>query len=46
MLKLGANAVIEKPFEIDALSQLVLCLYHGAAPIPERGSAGNVVLNP
>ena len=44
--KLGANAVIEKPFDIDALSQLVLSLYHGAASIPERGSAGNVVLNP
>jgi len=35
-LTLGANAVIEKPFDIDALSQLVLSLYHGAAPIPER----------
>jgi DNA-binding NtrC family response regulator len=46
VLKLGANAVIEKPFDIDALSQIVLSLYHGAAPIPERGSAGNVVLNP
>jgi two-component system C4-dicarboxylate transport response regulator DctD len=46
VVTLGANRVVAKPFDIDALSQIVLSLYDGAASIRERESAGNVVLNP
>lgn len=42
---IGAHAVIEKPFDIDALSQVVLSLYHGATPFPERTDDGTVSLN-
>jgi CheY-like chemotaxis protein len=43
---LGAHAVIEKPFDIDAVSQLVLSLYGGSAPVAAPTTEGNVALHP